>query len=84
MSERRPRLADYGLASERVLMTKKEHGVFESELGDLAVIAVITALYPAATVVTIGVAPGAAKKRLTTPEAVIAITATIPMLTPAM
>jgi NADH-quinone oxidoreductase subunit B len=31
--EGRPRLADYGLNSERVLMTKKGPGVFESELG---------------------------------------------------
>jgi NADH-quinone oxidoreductase subunit B len=35
VTERRPRLADYGLASERVLMTKKGPGVFESELGEL-------------------------------------------------
>ena len=31
----RKRLADYGLNSERLLMTKKEPGVFERELGDL-------------------------------------------------
>ncbi len=32
--ERRARLADYGLGSERVLMRKKGPGVFERELGD--------------------------------------------------
>jgi NADH-quinone oxidoreductase subunit B len=31
---RRARLADYGLNSERVLMRRKEPGVFEQELGD--------------------------------------------------
>ncbi len=31
----RKRLADYGLKSERLLMTRKEPGVFERELGDL-------------------------------------------------
>jgi NADH-quinone oxidoreductase subunit B len=30
----RPRLADFGLKSERVLMRRKEPGVFEQELGD--------------------------------------------------
>jgi NADH-quinone oxidoreductase subunit B len=35
LSDRRPRLADYGLNSERTLMTKKGPGVFERELGDL-------------------------------------------------
>jgi NADH-quinone oxidoreductase subunit B len=30
----RPRLADFGLNSERVLMRRKEPGVFEQELGD--------------------------------------------------
>ena len=35
MSDRRKRLADYGINSERVLMRKKGPGVFESELGDL-------------------------------------------------
>jgi NADH-quinone oxidoreductase subunit B len=34
MTERRKRLADYGLNSERLLMRKKGPGVFESELGD--------------------------------------------------
>jgi NADH-quinone oxidoreductase subunit B len=33
--EKRPRLADYGLSSERVLMKDKGPGKFESELGDL-------------------------------------------------
>jgi NADH:ubiquinone oxidoreductase subunit B-like Fe-S oxidoreductase len=33
--ERKKRLADYGLHSERVLMRRKEPGVFERELGDL-------------------------------------------------
>jgi NADH-quinone oxidoreductase subunit B len=32
--ERKPRLADYGLNSERILMRRKEPGVFERELGD--------------------------------------------------
>jgi NADH-quinone oxidoreductase subunit B len=32
--ERKPRLADYGLNSERILMRRKEPGVFEQELGD--------------------------------------------------
>jgi NADH-quinone oxidoreductase subunit B len=32
--KKRPRLADYGLKSERVLMRRKEPGVFEQELGD--------------------------------------------------
>jgi NADH-quinone oxidoreductase subunit B len=31
----RKRLADYGISSERVLMTRKGPGVFEQELGDL-------------------------------------------------
>ena len=35
MNDRPKRLADYGLNSERVLMTKKGPGKFESELGDL-------------------------------------------------
>jgi NADH-quinone oxidoreductase subunit B len=35
VADRRPRLADYGLNSERILMTKKGPGVFEEELGDL-------------------------------------------------
>jgi NADH-quinone oxidoreductase subunit B len=30
----RPRLADFGLNSERILMRRKEPGVFEQELGD--------------------------------------------------
>jgi len=33
--ERKKRLADYGLRSERTLMRKKGPGVFEQELGDL-------------------------------------------------
>jgi NADH-quinone oxidoreductase subunit B len=33
--ERKPRLADYGLKSERTLMVRKGPGVFEQELGDL-------------------------------------------------
>jgi NADH-quinone oxidoreductase subunit B len=33
--ERKKRLVDYGLHSERVLMRRKEPGVFERELGDL-------------------------------------------------
>src|SRR6266508_3476065 len=33
--ERKKRLADYGLHSERLLMRRKEPGVFERELGDL-------------------------------------------------
>jgi NADH-quinone oxidoreductase subunit B len=33
--ERKKRLADYGLHSERVMMNKKGPGVFETELGDL-------------------------------------------------
>jgi NADH-quinone oxidoreductase subunit B len=33
MASRKARLADYGLSSERVLMTKKGPGVFETELG---------------------------------------------------
>jgi NADH-quinone oxidoreductase subunit B len=33
--ERKKRLADYGLASERTLMRRKGPGVFEQELGDL-------------------------------------------------
>jgi NADH-quinone oxidoreductase subunit B len=32
--EPRPRLADFGLNSERLLMRRKEPGVFEQELGD--------------------------------------------------
>ena len=32
--KKRPRLADYGLKSERILMRRKEPGVFEQELGD--------------------------------------------------
>ena len=32
--ERKARLADYGLNSERILMRRKEPGVFEQELGD--------------------------------------------------
>ncbi len=35
MSDRPKRLAEYGLNSERVLMTKKGPGKFENELGDL-------------------------------------------------
>lgn len=35
MSDRPKRLAEYGLNSERVLMTKKGPGKFESELGDV-------------------------------------------------
>ena len=33
--ERKKRLADFGLHSERVMMKKKGPGVFETELGDL-------------------------------------------------
>ncbi len=33
--KRRPRLADYGVSTERVLMTDKGPGKFERELGDL-------------------------------------------------
>ncbi len=35
MAPVRKRLADYGISSERVLMTRKGPGVFEQELGDL-------------------------------------------------
>ena len=43
----KPRLADYGLSTERVLMTDREPGKFEQELGDLEQRLMLTTLQKA-------------------------------------